>query len=455
MPDQDRLFSDQEILSWISDISEKEINNAAKHSLVPFYPQLLVSGTGPYLEDRSGKEYLDCTSQAWTCNIGFSNPDVAFAVSTQLKRLIHVRYGFPTIPRLKFMEKFIEITPENLNKIAVNAMGGGASIEAALRLAMINKPGTDHFYTYTRGYHGASLATMTLSTRFSGVTRFRPWGFDRVSKLPYPYCYRCPMGQEEEKKCHLECLEMAKHLIEYGSKDRVCGILMEPMQAPGGHIPTPKRYMQELRKWTEKHDILLIWDESQLFTRIGHWFSSEWYQVVPDITCITKAIGGGLPMGVTIARDDLKGFNAAEEHSTFGGNPLMFASSLVFLHYVEKANLLENARKQGEYITSRLKELQEKYDVIGDVRCPGLFIGVELVNDPQTREPGNGLATDLIEEAMTQGVIFGHMAPISTDTGKLFRNVVKIKPPLIINREESDRILEVFESSLEEAIDYM
>lgn len=230
---------------------------------------------------------------------------------------------------------------------------------------------------------------------------------------------------------------------------------MEPMQAPGGHIPTPKRYMHELRKWTEKHDILLIWDESQLFTRIGYWFSSEWYQVVPDITCITKAIGGGLPMGVTIARDDLKGFNAAEEHSTFGGNPLMFASSLVFLHYVEKANLLENVRKQGEYITSGLKELQEKYDVIGDVRCPGLFIGVELVNDPQTKEPGNGLATDLIEEAMTQGVIFGQMAPISTDTGKLFRNVVKIKPPLIINREESDRILEVFESSLEEAIDYM
>jgi 4-aminobutyrate aminotransferase/4-aminobutyrate aminotransferase/(S)-3-amino-2-methylpropionate transaminase len=455
MTKQDRLFSDEEILSWISDISEDEISNATRHSLVPFYEQLLISGTGSYLEDNEGKKYLDCTSQAWTCNIGFANPDVAFAVGEQLKRLTHVRYGFPTIPRLKFIEEFLKITPNSLTKVAVNAMGGGAAIEAALRLAMINKPGTELFYTYTRGYHGASLATMSLSTRFAGVTRFRPWGFGRVSKLPYPYCYRCPMGQEDESKCHLECLEMAKHLIEYGSVDKVCGIVMEPMQAPGGHIPAPKRYMQELRKWTEENDILLIWDESQLFTRIGYWFSSEWYEVVPDITCITKAIGGGLPMGVTIAREDLKGFNAAEEHSTFGGNPLMFASSLVFLNYVEKAKLLENTRQQGEYITSRLKKLQDKYDVIGDVRCPGLFIGVELVNNPDTIEPGNALASDLIEEAMNQGVIFGHMGPISTDTGKLFRNVVKIKPPLIITREEADRILEVFESSLVEAIDYM
>jgi len=264
------------------------------------------------------------------------------------------------------------------------------------------------------------------------------------------------MGQESEKTCHLECLELAKHMIEYGSLDKVCGILMEPIQGPGGHIPAPKKYMKELRKYTEKNDIFLIWDESQLFTRIGYWFSSEYYDgVTPDITCLTKAIGGSLPMGCTIARDDLVGFNSAEEHSTFGANPLMFASGLVFLNYVEKANLLENTRKQGEYITSKLRDLQKKYEYIGDVRCPGLMIGVELVNDPDTKKPGNTLAADLVEEAMSQGVIFGHMAPISTDSGKLFRNVVKIKPPLIITKEESDHIVEVFESSLEEAIDYL
>jgi 4-aminobutyrate aminotransferase/4-aminobutyrate aminotransferase/(S)-3-amino-2-methylpropionate transaminase len=456
MENQARLFKDDEILSWITEITDNEIDEVHKKSLVPFYDQLFIEGAGSHLKDHTGKEFLDCTAQAWTCNIGFANPDVAFAVSEQLKRLTHVRYGFPTIPRIKFIHKLASITPGNLKKIAVNAMGGGAAIEAALRLAMLNKPEAEHFFTFTRAYHGSSLATMTLSTRFAGVTRFRPWGFDRVSKIPFPYCYRCPMGQENEKTCHLECLELVKHMIEYGSVDKVCGILMEPMQAPGGHIPAPEKYLQELRKYTQKNDLFLIFDESQVFTRIGYWFASDYYDgVVPDITCLTKAVGGGLPMGVTIARDDLTGFNAAEEHSTFGANPLMFASGLVFLNYIEKADVLKNTREQGDYLTSKLRQLQKKYEVIGDVRCPGLFIGVELVTDPDTKEPGNGLCSDLIEEATNQGVIFGHAAPISSDSGKLFRNVCKIKPPLIITREDSDHILEVFENSLNEAIDYM
>ena len=454
---QSRLFKDEEILSWITEISEDDIKSVHQKSLVPFYDQVWVSGDGAYLKDfKSGKEYLDCTSQAWTANIGFSNPDVAYGVGQQLTRLSHVRYGFPTIPRIKFIHRLSEIAPKNLRKIAVNAMGGSAAIEAALRLAMINKPDAQQFYAYTRGYHGSTLATMTLSTRFAGVTRFRPWGLDRVSKIPFPYCYRCPVGQDSEKTCHLECLELAKHQIEYGSVDKVCGILMEPIQGPGGHIPAPQRYIKELRKWTEKNNILLIWDESQLFTRIGYWFSSEYYDgVTPDITCLTKAIGGSLPIGCTLAREDLIGFNSAEEHSTFGGNPLMFVSGLIFMNYVEKAKLLENTRREGEYITSNLRKLQQKYPYIADVRGPGLMIGIELVLDPETKEPANTLAADLIEEAMAKGVIFGHMAPISTDSGKLFRNVIKIKPPLIITRKDSDLMLEVFESSLEEAIDYL
>ncbi|NHJ01234.1 MAG: aminotransferase class III-fold pyridoxal phosphate-dependent enzyme [Candidatus Heimdallarchaeota archaeon] len=454
---QKRLFSDEEILSWIGEVTDQEINEVHQKSLVPFYDQIWESGDSSYLKQyKTDKEFLDCTSQAWTSNIGFSNPDVAFAVSHQLKTLSHVRYGFATKPRIKFIHKITSLTPGNLKKVAANAMGGGASIEAALRLAMINKPGAQQFYTYTRSYHGSSLATMSLSTRFAGVTRFKPWGLDRVAKIPFPYCYRCPMGQEGENKCNLECLELAQNLIEYGSVDKVCGILMEPIQGPGGHVPAPKRYIRELRKWTEKNEIFFIWDESQLFTRIGHWFTSEYYEgVTPDITCLTKAIGGSLPMGVTIAREDINGFNSAEEHSTFGANPLMFAASMVFMNYVERADLLKNTREQGDYITSKLRNLQKRYDYIGDIRCPGLMIGIELVNDPETKTPGNTLAADLVEEAMDQRVIFGLMAPISTDSGKLFRNVVKIKPPLIITREESDHILNVFESSLEEAIDYL
>ncbi|PWI48265.1 hypothetical protein CEE45_07365 [Candidatus Heimdallarchaeota archaeon B3_Heim] len=457
MENQKRLFKDEEILEWITTLTEEDLRTVHKKSLVPFYDQVFVEGKGVYLKDHSGKEFLDCTSQAWTSNIGFANPDVAYGVSEQVKRLTHVRYGFPTIPRINFIHKLASITPKGLTKIAVNAMGGGAAIEAALKLTMINKPGAETFYSYTRGYHGSSLATMTLATRFAGVTRFRPWGFDRVSKIPFPYCYRCPVGQENEKSCKLECLEIVKHLIEYGSVDKVAGILMEPIQGPGGHIPAPKRYMKELRKWTQANEIFLIWDESQLFTRIGYWFSSEFYDgIKPDITCLTKAVGGGLPMGVTIAREDLSGFNSAEEHSTFGANPLMFASGLVFLNYIGRANLLENTREQGAYITKKLYSLQKESEYIGDIRCPGLMIGIELVLDRETKEPANALATDLIEIAKDEyGVIFGLSAPISSDSGSLYRNVVKIKPPLTITQEDSDHIMDIFEKALEEAIDYL
>jgi 4-aminobutyrate aminotransferase-like enzyme len=157
MENQKRLFKDEEILEWITSLTEEDLETVHKKSLVPFYDQVFVEGKGVYLKDHTGKEFLDCTSQAWTSNIGFANPDVAYAVSEQVKRLTHVRYGFPTIPRIKFIHKLASITPEGMTKIAVNAMGGGAAIEAALKLTMINKPGAETFYSYTRGYHGSSI----------------------------------------------------------------------------------------------------------------------------------------------------------------------------------------------------------------------------------------------------------------------------------------------------------
>ncbi len=134
----------------------------------------------------------------------------------------------------------------------------------------------------------------------------------------------------------------------------------------------------------------------------------------------------------------------------------MFVSGLVFMNYIEKANLLENTRKQGDYITKNLKSLQKKSEFIGDIRCPGLMIGIELVLNPETKKQANSLASDLVEIAKDDhDVIFGLSAPITNDSGELFRNVVKIKPPLIITREEADHVLEVFAESLEEAVDYL
>jgi len=230
------------------------------------------------------------------------------------------------------------------------------------------------------------------------------------------------------------------------------------MQGPGGHIPTPNGFLHDLKKVCQDNEIYLIYDEAQTFTRIGWWTAAEFYGVPPDMITLTKSLGGALPIGALLASEELTGFTPAEEHSTFGSSPLMFASALVFLHYIERANLLENAKKMGEYLTAGLRKLQDKSDLgayIGDIRCPGLFIGIELVEDRETKKPANGLMQDTVEAAKERGVLFGEMAPIISDRDTIFRNVLKIKPPLIITRDDCDIILQVFEESLEEATDYL
>ncbi len=456
---KDRILTEDEIETLLFSLDDSELEGINQKSLTPLYDEIMVGGEGPYIKDSKGKSYLDCTSQAWTMNLGFSNKDIASVVAKQATRLLHVRYGFPTIPRIKLLNKLTQLAPGDLKKVSFNNEGGGFAVEAALKLAMVHKPDAQMFLTCFGGYHGSSLATMTLSNRLAGLVRFRPWGHDRIARVPYPYCYRCPMGQEGRDACHLECLDFIAHAMEYGMTDKVAGIVLEPMQGPGGHIPAPKEFLEGLRKLCDKNDIYMIWDESQTaFGRIGYWFAAEYYNVIPDMMACTKAIAGGLPMGATFAREKFGTFTPAEEHTTFGSNPLMFASSLAYVTIVEKLNLLENVRTLGEYLTEGLEKIQRNSEVgqyIGDIRCPGFFIGVELVEDPDTKKPGNGLMQDTVEAGKERGVIFGESMPIIADNGSLFRNVLKVKPPLIVHKEHCDTILSVFEESLEEAVDYL
>ncbi len=459
---QDFVFSKQEIIAMLTELDNSELEGINQKTLTPLYDEIMVSGDQSRLKDRDGNIFLDCTAQAWSCNIGFANPDVAFAVSEQVSRLTHVRYGFPTIPRIKVINKLLDVVPPDLKKVCFNNSGGGQALEAAMKLAMINKkvtqPEAQMFVTCFRGYHGSSIATTTLSQRLTSLVRYRPWGLDRVMKVPYPYCYRCPVGQEGRENCQLQCLDLIAQTIEYGSVDRIAGFIIEPMQGPGGHIPTPNGFLKGLKKICEQNEIYLIYDEAQTFTRIGWWTAAEYYDVSPHMMSITKALGGGIPIGATLAIDGLDGFTPAEEHTTFGSNPIMFAGALIFLKYIEKANILENTQEMGEYLTNGLKKIQKNTDLgtyIGDIRCPGLFIGIELVEDPESKKPANSLMQDTVEVAKERGVIFGEMAPIISDREQIFRNVLKIKPPLIITKEDCDIILRIFEESLEEATDYL
>jgi 4-aminobutyrate aminotransferase-like enzyme len=444
-----QYLTKEEINEMLDSISEEEEAQARSRSMVPLKEQIFFEGDtyGAEVRDTKGNSYIDCTAQAWTLNAGWVSPDIAYAVSQQMKRITHVRYGYPTIPRLKLINKITSMFPDPLNKVVFNNSGGGSAIEASMKMAIALKQPADVFVTFWRGYHGSSMALTGASHFMPMITRFKGYGNDHYVKAPYPYCYRCPIDLDP-KDCGNACLALAEGAIKYvpGS---VAGVLIEPMQGPGGQVPTPDGYLKGLRDICDKYGIFLIFDECQTaWGRIGDISASHHYGVFPDMMVFTKAVGGGLPLGVMLGREDFPQFTDSEEHSTFSSNPTMFVSSLTYIALMEKMDLPGRAKRQGEKFTKGLWELYDQYEMIGDIRGPGLFIGVELVKDRETKEASFDLSREFVHEGMRQGVIFDLDMPNITVSGVDLRNVIKIKPPLVITDEQVERVLEVFEHCL-------
>ena len=449
---QPQVLTQEEIRSLLNDLTGEEVEQARALPLTPLKREILYEGVpgGAIVRDTAGREYIDCTAQAWTLNVGYCHPDVLAAVAEQMRHLTHVRYGFPTIPRIKLINRLAGLFPGNLKRVALNNQGGGTAIEAAMKLAMVNRPGATTFLVAYRGYHGATLATISASHYMPGLMRFSGWGLEHIVRFPYPYCYRCPIHRDPGT-CGLACLELVEQAILYGANTPIAGLIIEPMQGAGGQIPTPPGYLAGLKELCHRHNILLIYDESQTaFGRIGAMSAAEYYGVPPDILVLTKGLGGGFPVGAIVAREDLKGFTYLEEHTTFGANPVAFAAALAAIEVTLRLDLPGRARVLGQRATARLRQMQETHPLIGDVRGPGLFIGVELVEDPETKVPATERATALVELAMERGVIFDLDMPDVVHGLPTRRNVVKIKPPLTITEEQLDRALDVFEEVLEE-----
>ena len=450
-----KVLTENEIAEMLTKVTEDEISEYKLYSLTHLKDTILATGTpgGATVKDTEGNEYLDCTSQAWTLNVGFVNPDVVYATQFQAERLTHVRYSYPTIPRIKLINKLAQIAPGNLKKVTIQNQGGSTAIEAAIKLAFLNKPDASIFITTWMAYHGATLATITASNWMpSPLIRFRGFGQEHFVKAPYPYCYRCRKDQNP-KDCDMECLELLRNTIVFGTNAPVAGVIIEPMQGPGGQVPAPQRYIEGLRKLCDEENVFMIWDEAQTaFGRVGKMFAAEIYNVVPDMMCLTKALGGGLPVGATLARDDLKEhFRYTEEHSTFGASPLIMAATLINIEVIQRLNLPRRAEKLGTLITKRLQEIQEKNEHIGDIRGPGLFIGVEMVRDKKDKVPANSLADAIVHEGLKRNVIFDLSMAHHRDM-RFVRNVVKIKPPLTITEKQANHAVDVFEESLNAAL---
>ena len=435
------------LLKKIYGIQKKEMEDCARHLMLGGGTRggpVLKRGKGCWVEDIDGNRYIDCTSQSWALYLGYANDDINRIVHEHSQHLTHVHQGFDTLPRFALAKKLAGIAPEKLNRVSFT-VGGGPAVEAAMKIALKNRKGAQEFICLYDSYHGVTLGTMgaswvstMASGKFVGGSRFT-----RLTKqfirVPNPYCYRCPL-ELERQSCDMLCLRILRKTVEKGVNGPTAAIILEPLQASGGQIIFPKEYLQGVRDLCDELGIILIYDEIQTYARIGSFFANGYYGVAPDIIVLGKGLGAGFPIGAIIISDKLKGFDPdSEELHTFANNSVSQVAGLKLIDLCEQG-VLENCRRMGNYLGGELRKLQKEFPQMGDVRQVGLHVGVELVNDPVTKEPGTRLMSEVRKAGFGNGIFFG--------VGGMAKNVLKIKPPLIINRDEADTVLERFRKSL-------
>jgi 4-aminobutyrate aminotransferase-like enzyme len=438
-------------LEKVYGMGRAEIEEAKQHLMIGGGTPgpVLVKGKGVRVQDIEGKSYIDCTSQSWALYLGYANDQINQVAHEHMQSLSHVHQGFDTLPRFYLASRLAGLAPAGMGRVSFT-VGGGPAVEAAMKVCLHNRPGAKEFISLWDAYHGSTFAAASLSWiatqasgHFTGQTTFLPM-LHTVHRAPNPYCYRCIFNQQPES-CDLSCAEMLRYTIQRSVNGPAAGVILEPLQASGGQIIFPKRYLVRVRAICNEYGVPLIFDEIQTFCRIGDWFAATYYDVSPDIIVMGKGLGAGLPIAAIIIADGLEGFTMkAEELHTFANNSLAQVTAIKLIDVIEQEDLLENTRRMGAYIEKGLRELQRDYPEMGDIRAIGLHIGIEFVEDPVTKKPTVDKCVAIRDAGMKLGAIFG--------LGGAHRNVLKIKPPLIVNQSEADEILDIVHRAMQRVL---
>jgi len=432
-------------------LTGEDIEEAKQHLMVGGGTPgpVLVKGKGVRVEDIDGNSYIDCTSQSWALYLGYANEEIRQAICEHAKNLTHVHQGFDTLTRLHLARRLAHLAPDGIDRVSFT-VGGGPAVEAAMKIALKSRPGSKEFISLWDAYHGsifsaasASWIATQASGKFTGQQHFLPL-LHTVHRVPNPYCYRCYFGQKPQS-CDLMCAEMLRLTIQRGVNGPAAGLILEPIQASGGQIIFPKRYLQRVREICDEYGVPLIFDEIQTFCRIGEWFAADYFGVTPDIIVLGKALGGGLPIAAILIRDTLEGFSlSAEELHTFANNSLSQMSAAKMLDIIERDEVLANTRRMGGYLADKLAGLQKEFPEMSDIRQAGLHIGIEYVKDPVSKEPAVDTAVRIRGEGMQMGAIFG--------LGGARKNVLKVKPPLIVTQAECDEVLDILQRVMKKVL---
>lgn len=429
---------------------------AARESNARSYPRriplALAEAHGLYVRDTEGQLFMDCLAGAGTLALGHNHPVTIAAMRQTLDAGLPLHTLDLTTPvKDQFVETLFAALPENFARHArIQFCGptGADGIEAALKLARI-ATGRKPILSFSGGYHGMTLGALSLMGNLGPKQALGSLMAD-VQFLPYPYDYRCPFGLGGEAG-----IDAGLHFIEQLLSDPESGVLppaavvVEMVQGEGGVIPAPVRWLQGLRRLTRQHGIALIIDEVQTgLGRTGTLFAFEHAAIEPDILVLSKAIGGGLPLSVVVYREELDTWKPGSHAGTFRGNQMAMAAGTATLGHIVEHNLPAHAQAMGQRLMLQLRQLQSDYACLGDVRGRGLMVGVEII-DPassQGRVPaGDGLLAKAIQHHCLQlGVIL--------ELGGRHSAVVRFLPPLIIQAEEIDVLVQRFHQALSNAL---
>lgn len=403
------------------------------------YPFVMARGAGALVEDVDGNVFLDCAAGIAVNSTGHAHPEVVDAIVAQAREFLHMSgTDFYYEGQVRLAERMAAIAPLGGPARSFFSNSGTEAIEAAIKLARYYT-GRYGIVGFLGGFHGRTLGSLAVTA--SKAVQRRGFGppLAGVFHAPYPNPYRRPAGQSEEAcvDAVLDYIEdqLFVHLI---APDEVAAVVVEPIQGEGGYIVPPASFFQRLRAITRRHGILLIVDEVQSgMGRTGRMFGIEHFGVEPDIIAVAKGVASGMPLGVTVARAEVMNWPPGAHANTFGGNPLSCAAALATIKLLEES-LIANAAEVGEYLLGRLRELQQKHPLLGDVRGKGLMIGLELVRDRVTKERAPSERDRLVEECFRRGLLV-------LGAG---RNMVRLSPPLVLTRAQAETAVQIIDESL-------
>lgn len=397
-------------------------------------PVVWDTAKGVVVTDVDGNRYIDWTSGVLVTNVGHCHPKLVRAIQEAAEKLLNC-YEFPTAPRVTLAKRMVEISPSHLDR-AFFLTTGSETTEAAMRVAK-RYSGKYEILSFYGGFHGR-----TAEARSAGGLGAVKKGYGPTVPgyiyAPYPYCYRCPFKASPDH-CGFLCLDYLDTVVHCLSTGALVGLIIEPYQGSAGFVFPPEGYLKRLESWVRSQGLVFILDEVQSsFGRTGRFFAMEWEDLKPDLVCVGKGIGSGMPISALLATSEvMSAVGPGDLGSTLGGNPFACSSALTVLEIMQEEKLVENAAKIGTIMKQRLLDIKERSRYLGDVRGRGMAMGLEFVKDKDTKEPAPDITLRVINDSAQHGVLVGKVG--------MYGNVIRVAPPLVMNENEAYESLEIME----------